>query len=66
MRKLAILGLFVAAAFVSGCAGVVKTQEDRDNTYAQVMDMDARQIADDWDAIWLADRQYRLTRWRIR
>lgn len=67
MRKwmlCAILSVGAAASF--GCEGVVKTWEDRKYTYEQVLDMDTRQIADDWDKIWLADRQYRLTRYHIR
>lgn len=67
MRKIVVFSLVAAAAFCSsGCDGVVKTWEDRKLTYKQVNDMDMRQIADDWDKIWLADRQYRLTRYNIR
>lgn len=66
MRRLFVLGLVLGAGWITGCAGVVKTPEDRSNIYAQVLDMDMRQLNDDWDAFWLADRQYRLTRWRLR
>ncbi|MEP0846168.1 MAG: hypothetical protein HRF50_05010 [Phycisphaerae bacterium] len=67
MRMLLLtLGFVVAMSLLSGCAGVVKTPEDRANTYSQVADMDMRQLNDDWDGFWLADRQYRMTRWRLR
>ena len=67
MRKWMLYAIVaVGAAASSGCHGVVKTWDDRKYTYEQILDMDTRQIADDWDKIWLADRQYRLTRWHIR
>lgn len=67
MRFVAYLGLLVGAvATLTGCHGMVKTYDERLNTYAQVLDADMRQIADDWDTIWLADRQSRLTEWHTR
>ena len=67
MRKSVLFGLLVSLSGLWGCgAGVVKTPAERMNTYRQVLDLDLRQIADDWDTIWLADRQYRMTRWQIR
>lgn len=66
MRKLIILGLFVGVTALSGCNGVVKSYDDRKNQYSRTMDYDFRQLVDDWDAIWLADRQYRLTQWHTR
>lgn len=67
MRKWALLGL-IAGAFIAsaGCNGVVKNYDERMNIYGQVLDMDTRQLVDDWDRLWLADRQYRLTRWQLR
>lgn len=66
--RLAILsfGLLLGLCGLSGCTGVVQSQADRENTYRQALDMDTRQLVDDWDALWLADRKYRLTRWEIR
>lgn len=67
MRKIVALSLLaIAGAALLGCTGVVKSWDDRKFTYRQMTDMDMRQIADDWDKIWLADRQYRLTRWELR
>jgi len=66
MRKLAFLGLLVGIGAMFGCEGVVKNFDERMNTYGQVLDMDTRQMVDDWDYFWLADRQYRLTRWYTR
>jgi len=67
MRMRVLFGLLIGLSVLGGCGpGVVKTQAERKNTYREVFNMDMRQMADDWDAIWLADRQYRLTRWQTR
>lgn len=67
MRKWMLCAILAAGLAVSiGCDGVVKTWEDRKYVYEHVTDLDMRQIADDWDKIWLVDRQYRLTRWHVR
>lgn len=66
MQKL-LLALSVAAVVVlSGCTGMVRTYDERKNVYKEVMDTDSRQFVDDFDAFWLADRQYRLTEWYLR
>lgn len=66
MRVLLLVASLCLLGFSTGCAGVVKSPDDRANTYSHVLEMDMRQLADDWDGFWLADRQYRLTKWRIR
>jgi hypothetical protein len=67
MRKLLLAGLFTALAMTTtGCQTVTKTPEEVRATHKQVMDLDARQMADDWNYLWLADRQYHLTRWHMR
>ena len=67
MRKCVILGMMISLSFLAGCGnGVVTTKADRTNAFKQSVDMDIRQMADDWDSLWLVDRQYRLTRWQTR
>lgn len=67
MRKSVLFGLLVGISILVGCgAGVVKTKAERVNAFRESVDMDLRQLADDWDTLWLIDRQYRLTRWQIR
>lgn len=67
MRKVVFLGVLVGMCLIWGCGpGVVKTQAERTNTYRNVFDMDTRQLIDDWDSVWLVNRQYRLTRWQVR
>lgn len=68
MRALLLSGLLTALALVAttGCATVTKTPEEVNATYKQIIDIDARQMGDDWNYLWLSDRQYRLTRWHMR
>ncbi len=66
MRTLALLIAAAAVVGLSGCNGVAKSKTEIHNTVKQTLDMDMRQIVDDWNMIWLADRQGRLTRWQTR
>jgi len=68
MRKSVLLGVLIGLSLVvAGCGpGVVKTQAERRNTYRQAFNMDMRQLVDDWDTLWLVERQSRLTRWQVR
>ena len=64
MRWFAICGM--AAGFAAGRA-VVRPRPSRRtqvrNTYKQVLHTDMRQMSHDWNKLWLADREYRLSRW---
>lgn len=66
MRKWLLLGLLAGLALTTGCATVTKTGAENRATHRQIVELDARQIADDWNLIWMADRQCRLTRWHTR
>lgn len=66
MRIAILLGLLLGLGLTAGCATVAKTPEENWATYRQIADLDTRQIADDWNLIWLADRQTRLTKWHVR
>lgn len=66
MRVLVLLVGLVGMVALTGCNGVAKTYDERKYTTKRALDMDMRQLADDWDRMWLADRQYRLTRWQMR
>jgi hypothetical protein len=66
MRALACLVLFVGLVAVTGCNTMTMTYDERKGVYQEVLDSDMRQLAEDWDHVWLADRQYRLTKWQLR
>lgn len=66
MCRWVLIGMVVVLVGLTGCNGMVKTYDDRLSMYSQVLDTDARQLVDDWDTFWLADRQYRLTEWYLR
>ncbi len=66
MRKLFWIAMLVGIAVATGCATVAETPQEHMATYKSVVDLDMRQIADDWSLIWLDDRQGRLTRWLTR
>jgi hypothetical protein len=61
-----LLGLLLGLVVTAGCATMVKTPAEVESTYRQVLDTDLRQLSEDWNVLWLADRQYRLTRWYTR
>ena len=66
MRALLLVVAVSVLSTLVGCAGVTKTPAEIGYTMRQAADMDARQLTDDWNTIWLADRQYRLSRWYTR
>lgn len=67
MRSILAIGIILGATLLAGCTrGVAYTGQERWNNAIQAYDMDGRQIVDDWDTLWLQDRQYRLTKWQTR
>lgn len=65
MRKFVLLVALIGLAAVAGC-GVARSPREIRNIAKQSADMDLRQLVDDWNFLWLADRQYRLTKWHTR
>jgi len=66
MRKSLFLGLLVGLALASGCATVTKTPAQNLADYRSIAEFDMRAMGDDWNALWLMDRQSRLTKWHTR
>jgi uncharacterized protein YceK len=66
MRKCLLLGLGVGLALLAGCATVTKTADENVANQKQIVGLEMRQIADDWNLIWMTDRQNRLSRWITR
>ena len=66
MRKWLVLGLLAGLSLAAGCATVTKTAAENRATHRQIVELDMREIGDDWNLIWMADRQCRLSRWHTR
>jgi hypothetical protein len=66
MRMWLLLGLLAGLALATGCATVTRSPEENTANVRSVLELDMREMADDWNMIWLADRQNRLTRWNTR
>jgi len=66
MRNLLFVALLGGLALLAGCATVTKTPQENRATMRAVAEFDMLQIGDDWNLIWLSDRQSRLTKWNTR
>lgn len=66
MRYVVLLGLVVLTGALAGCATVAKTEDENASAMKHIAELDTRQIADDFNLIWLSDRQTRLTRYHTR
>lgn len=66
MWKWMLIGLLAGVALTTGCATVSKTPAENLNNTRSIVELDMREMADDWNLIWLTDRQSRLTRWHTR
>lgn len=55
-----------AALICSGCATMTKTGEESMRSQRQIVDLEMRELTEDWNYLWLADRQPRLTKWHTR
>ena len=65
MRRLLIAVGVVLAAGAFGCT-VTKTAPEHAHAYGRQGGIEAREVVEDVDTFWLADRPSRLTRWHVR
>ena len=65
MKRLCLLLVLCVAVFAIGC-GVVDTYAERERRYDHMIDHAAREMVDDWDLFWLADRPLYLSYWHLR
>ncbi|MBI5724317.1 MAG: hypothetical protein HZA50_10200 [Planctomycetes bacterium] len=65
MKNLILTLALCMAGLLGGC-GLVDTYQQRERRYAVVTDQDFRQMIDDWDCLWLYDRNMRLTEYHPR
>ena len=66
MRKWILLGLLAGLAAAAGCATVTKSPADNVANFRSIVELDLREVGDDWNLIWLTDKQTRLTKWHTR
>ncbi|MGE0480597.1 MAG: hypothetical protein AB7Q17_09010 [Phycisphaerae bacterium] len=66
MRALILIGALTGLTLLAGCAGVATTADENHRRTVQIMEYDGRQMTDDWNLMWLADRPYRLTKYHSR
>jgi len=66
MRALVLFAFLAVLATVAGCATITKSPEQVKNTYRRSLDLEMKQLAYDWNYIWLAHRPGRLTEWHMR
>lgn len=66
MRAIILLGVLAGITVLAGCATTTHSWEERKSLHKVAFEHDMRQVADDWDAIWMSDRASRLSRWNMR
>jgi hypothetical protein len=66
MRLIALLAVAAALMLTSGCATPTKSGKEVARTYQQGFETDMLIMSESWNRLWLADRQYRLSRWHMR
>jgi hypothetical protein len=67
MRSILIVAvLLVLAASVllpGGCGTLVETPQERTERYKLITDLQCKMAVEDWDYIWLYERNARTTQW---
>ena len=65
MKKQLLLLVLMLGSLLAGC-GLVNSSADRERQYRQINNIQARMFVDDWDAIWLYEKNSGLTQWHPR
>ena len=65
MRVFLVLLSVVLVAGLLGCT-VTKTRSEHSQSYKQQYDLENRQLVEDIDTWWMADRPSRLSKWEVR
>jgi len=67
-KKILLLLVLFVSTLLAGCGrneGMVDNRAERNRRLAVIMDMNERQIVDDWDEFWLVDQNCKLTGWSV-
>ena len=67
MRRWVMLAMLVAVMLLeTGCGpGVAYSARDRRERARRIFENDMKQLADDWDLLWLNDQNLRTSRWSV-
>jgi hypothetical protein len=76
MKRLILLMMLFVGALAAGCEteralspsggrGLADTQQERLQRVRSIQDVHMRMLTDDWDMIWLFDRNVRLSEWHV-
>lgn len=77
MKKILLTLTLLAAGFLGGCCcrfpavtspcpTVTETASERHRRYERINDIQARQLIEDWDYLWLYEKPSYLSPWYIR
>jgi hypothetical protein len=65
MKKLLLALALLVGSLAIGC-NLPTTAHERAVRYENIVGLQGRMVNDDWDAIWLMERNTRLSRWHPR
>ncbi len=65
MKKLMmLLVIAIAGSFLfSGCSGLSDSRAERSRRIKQITELQMKMLVDDWDYLWLYERNSRNTQW---
>ena len=66
MRRVVVLTILLAltaSVVLSGCSTLVETPQARNRRYKQVTDLQMKMAVEDWDYLWLYERNASTTQW---
>lgn len=66
MKNLILWVVLAMGGLLTGCNGMVDTAAERHRRFNLINEFSVRQFVDDWDYIWLMEKNTRLTQWHPR
>ncbi len=66
-KALLLLAVMIClTSLMGGCDGVVDSYNERMQRARHIDDIQTRMLVDDWDYLWLSERNSRLSEWNPR
>lgn len=63
---LVVFAMVCLGGILSGCTMRERTADERFSRFARINDVNMHLFWEDWDYLWLYDRESRLSRWHTR